>query len=120
MSRGPMVNAAQIAVVGIGCRLPSEIDTPEALWDSLKCGEDAIGPIPNNRLSLGFDLHYDLHTSGTKRSYPRVGGFLKDVAGFDAQFFRISPREAMSIDPQQRLILETVWEALEHANIPAD
>ncbi|MEG9518169.1 SDR family NAD(P)-dependent oxidoreductase [Saccharopolyspora indica] len=89
-----------IAVLGIGCRLPGEIDSPEQFWDLLATGRDAVGPRPAGR--AGPD---------------EPAGYLDDVAGFDADFFGITPREAAVMDPQQRILLEVAWSALEHAGI---
>ncbi|MFE1167107.1 SDR family NAD(P)-dependent oxidoreductase [Nocardiopsis sp. NPDC058789] len=99
-----------IAVVGMGCRLPGGVDGPEGLWDLLDREADAIGDLPEDR---GWDIE-DL------RGRPGMssgGGFIRDVAGFDAAFFGVSPREAEAMDPQQRLMLEVTWESLERAGI---
>lgn len=93
-----------VAVIGVGCRFPGDIDGPERLWDFLTEKKCAITAYPDR----GFT------NAGT---FAESGGFLKDVAGFDNRFFDIPPDEALRMDPQQRLLLEDSWEALEHAGI---
>ncbi|MEU0582023.1 beta-ketoacyl synthase N-terminal-like domain-containing protein, partial [Streptomyces griseoincarnatus] len=106
-----------IAVVSMACRLPGGIDTPEGFWELLAAGGDAVGGLPSRWDRLGV---YDPDPEAVGKSYAREGGFIEGVEGFDAAFFGISPREAVSMDPQQRLVLETAWEALERAGIRPD
>ncbi|MEV4145575.1 beta-ketoacyl synthase N-terminal-like domain-containing protein [Amycolatopsis sp. NPDC049691] len=100
-----------IAIVGLGCRLPGGIDSPEAFWRFLDAGGDAVGEVPDGRWET-------FAPAGDLAGLPARGGFLDDVAGFDAEFFGITPREALAMDPQQRILLEVAWAALEHAGIP--
>jgi acyl carrier protein len=104
-----------IAIVGIACRFPGAND-PEAFWELLRRGVDAVREPPRERWDVS--VLYDPDRSIPGKVATRWGGFLDDVAGFDAQFFGISPREAVEMDPQQRLMLELSWEALEDAGVP--
>jgi microcystin synthetase protein McyD len=113
-----------IAVIGIGCRMPGPADGSEvgpegadAFWDMLESGTDAVGEVPPERWNAA--AYYDPDPDALGKMNTKWGGFLKGVDRFDAEFFGISPREATSMDPQQRLVLETAWRALEDAGIAA-
>ncbi|MFD9430910.1 beta-ketoacyl synthase N-terminal-like domain-containing protein [Streptomyces sp. NPDC060002] len=100
-----------VAVIGVGCRLPGGVRGPADYWRLLGEGTDAIGPVPADR--------WRDFTAFPPADAPAYGGYLDDIAGFDADFFRITPREATVMDPQQRMLLEVVHETLDHAAVPA-
>lgn len=104
----PQVSGDPIAVVGLGCRLPGGVHGPEQFWRLLTEGRDAVTEVPAARWA---------EYGPVPERVTRWGGFLDDVAGFDAEFFGIAPGEAARLDPQQRMLLEVAWEALEHAGI---
>ena len=101
-----------IAIVAVSCRFPGAPD-PEAFWEVLSGGVDAIREVPEDRFDI--DEFYDPDPETPGKTYTRFGGFLDGIDGFDPEFFGISPREAVWIEPQQRLMLETVWEGIERA-----
>jgi acyl transferase domain-containing protein len=107
-----------LAVVGMACRFPGGANDPEAFWQLLREGKEAISEMPGDRWEM--DAYFDPDPNKPGKIYTRWGAFLDQVDKFDPQFFGISPREAVKMDPQQRLLLEVSWEALENAGIAPD
>ena len=104
-----------IAIIGVGCRFPGGANDLDSYWKILNEGMEVITEVPAERWDI--DAYYDPDPNAPGKMYVRKSGFIKDVDKFEPQFFGISPREAASMDPQQRILLEVVWEALEHAGI---
>jgi acyl transferase domain-containing protein/acyl carrier protein len=102
-----------IAIIGMGCRFPGGADTPDSFWRLLSSGADAVTEVPRERWEI--DRYYDSDPDAPGKMATRWGAFLTDIDKFDSRFFNITPREAVSMDPRQRLLLEVCWEALENA-----
>ncbi|MEO1521651.1 MAG: polyketide synthase, partial [Cyanobacteria bacterium J06633_2] len=109
----PYQPPAPIAIVGIGCRYPGGADTPEAFWQLIRNGVDSVTEVPPSRWDV--DSIYDPDITVPNKTTTRWGGFVDCIDQFDPQFFGMAPREVLTMDPQQRLVLEVAWEALEDA-----
>ena len=109
------VPTTPVAVIGMSCRLPGGIESPEQLWEALLRGDDLVREVPTERWDM--DQYYDPEPGVPGRSISKWAAFLDDPTGFDAEFFGIGDREALASDPQHRVLLETAWEAMEHAGI---
>src|SRR5215469_5105966 len=116
MGLADRLRRSSVAIVGMACRFPGGAETPEKFWQLLESGKEAITEFPADRFGSANVFESDPDAPG--KTYLRRGGVLPSIDGFDAAFFRISPREAARMDPQQRLFLELSWEALEDAGIP--
>jgi acyl transferase domain-containing protein/acyl carrier protein len=112
------LTAEPIAILGMSCRLPGAVASPEDFWRLLATGQDATSELPADRFDV--DAFYDPDPNAAGKMYTRRAGTLPSIDTFDAGFFGISPREAALLDPQQRLLLEVTWEALERAGQPPD
>ena len=114
----PDTDHTGIAIIGIGCRFPGQAHSPTQFWKLLREGVNAVTDFPADR----YDLPevYDQDPSAAGKLYVRRGGTIGDASGFDAEFFGISPREARHIDPQQRMLLEVAYEALDDAGLPLE
>ena len=104
-----------IAIIGLGCRFPGGANSPDAFWQLLEQGVDAISPVPCDRWDA--DAYHDPNPEAAGKIVTPYGGFVDHLQEFDAAFFGIAPKEAVSLDPQQRLLMEVSWEAMEHAGV---
>ncbi len=113
-----VAGAEPIAVVGIGCRFPGGATSPDSFWKLLESGTNAVTEVPADRWD--GDAYYDPDPMAPGRMPSKWGAYIDDMQGFDADFFGITPREAAAMDPQQRVVLEVAWEALENAGLAPD
>ncbi|HBR00516.1 MAG TPA: polyketide synthase module, partial [Cyanobacteria bacterium UBA11691] len=104
-----------IAIIGLGCRFPGGAKDSATYWHLLEQGIDAISEVPGDRWNL--EEYYDPEGGKPGKTYTKEGGFIENVDRFDPHFFRISPRDAVGLDPQQRILLEVTWESLENAGV---
>lgn len=111
-------NSEPIAITGMACRLPGGVDDPDSFWELLRSGKDAVTEVPRERWDV--DAYYSTNPEAHGKSTTRWGAFLSCIDAFDAEFFNISPREALSMDPQQRIALELAWRVLENAGEAPD
>ena len=107
-----------VAVIGMACRLPGGIDSPDQLWEALLRGDDLVTEVPPDRWDI--DEYYDPEPGVPGRSHCKWGAFMDNIGDFDPDFFGIPENEAIAMDPQHRLLLETSWEAMEHAGLTPD
>ncbi len=107
-----------VAIVGMGCRYPGNVDNSESFWKLIREGKNAVTEVPQSRWDI--DDYYDPDPDAPGKMYTRYGGFVNNMDQFDCGFFGINPREAACLDPKQRILLEVAWESLENANIPAE
>lgn len=112
----PAAQKEPIAIIGMGCRFPGNVNSPQDFWELLRDGVDAITDIPEDRWRI--DAYYDPNPNKAGKIKSHKGGFVKEVDKFDAEFFNLFPAEANRMDPQQRLLLEVTYQALEDAGIP--
>ncbi|MGO9224056.1 sulfolipid-1 biosynthesis phthioceranic/hydroxyphthioceranic acid synthase [Mycobacterium sp.] len=110
--------ATPVAVIGMACRLPGGINSPDLFWEALLRGDDLVKEVPGDRWDV--DYYYDPEPGVPGRSVCKWGSFLNDVGDFDPEFFGITEKEATAMDPQHRLLMETAWEAMEHAGLTKD
>ena len=115
LARAEHAQSAPIAIIGVGCRFPGGVRSPEDYWRILAQGVDTVREVPASRWNAS--AYYDPDPDAVGKMYTRQGGFIDAIDEFDAEFFGISAREAEELDPRQRLLLETSWEALERAGI---